>query len=470
MRTNTHSQRPSPQPAGWLHGGARYALLLFGDILIFYTTLILTLVLRYGYEGFESEVFFAHRYAFTIGLLLWLIIFYLGGLYDRLVVVRNILDRRFFALVGIGGLFLILMFYFMPSLGITPKTTLLIFIFVYAVVGYGWRMIFNALVRGAAGRGAVRIMMIGSSLAAGEICDAIANQPGYGYTIGYSLKDGLQTFQNPELFLKEIRDHNIDLLVIPQQLEHDPGAVRILYAALLNGTSISTLPDFYERLFEKVALSILDETWLIRNLADRRSRYQTLRRVSEISIAIILWLLASPILLLITLLIPLTSSGSVLYRQPRIGYDGKLFTLYKFRSMYSHKEKNPDADAGSAQWSSGNGDARVTPFGRFLRNTHLDELPQLFNIICGDMSFVGPRPERPEFTADLEKKIPYYTLRYLVRPGITGWAQLNYQYGASVDDAYQKLQYDIYYIKRRSLWLDMIIILKTIKRLFVEPD
>jgi lipopolysaccharide/colanic/teichoic acid biosynthesis glycosyltransferase len=135
--------------------------------------------------------------------------------------------------------------------------------------------------------------------------------------------------------------------------------------------------------------------------------------------------------------------------------------------MFSDKSINPDADSLSPVWSLGKLDLRVTPVGKFLRFTHIDELPQIFNILAGNMSFVGPRPERPEFTKELEKQIPYYQLRYLSTPGIAGWAQLHFRYGSSVEDAYQKLQYDIYYIKHRSIWLDMTIILKTIKRLFL---
>ncbi len=456
--------------AHWLHGNARYAVLLAGDIVAYYTTLILTLVLRYGADSFHGDVFFVHRYAFSIGLILWLIVFYIGGLYDRHIVVRKVLDRRFFALVGIGGLLLILLFYFVPSLGITPKTTLVIFVIFYAIIGYGWRMIFNSLVHTASGKGSVRVMIIGASVAADEVATSLSGNPAYGYVVVQWLKEGLQSFADPTKFLEDIRSHGIDLLVIPQNLEHDPGAVRVLYAALMSGTSIITLPDFYERIFEKVSLAILDEAWLIRNLSDRRPRYQAIRRVFEVFAAACILVVTSPLLLLVAFLIPLTSRGPIFYKQNRIGYDGRPFVLYKFRSMYNHIEKNPDAEQGSPTWSSGKSDPRITPLGRVLRASHIDELPQLALVIKGTLSFVGPRPERPEFTADLETKIPYYTLRYLVRPGIAGWAQLNYPYGASVEDAYQKLQYDIYYIKHRSFWLDLTIVLKTVKRVFIPAE
>ncbi len=463
-------EHQSSAAAFLLHGGARSLLLVIGDSISYYAALILTLVVRYGAESFHGDVFFVHRYAFTIGLVIWLTVFYIGGLYDRQIVVRSLLDRRFFSLVAIGGIVLIVMFYFSTSLGITPKITLFIFIGMYAVIGYAWRMTCNSVIRSAAGRGSIRLMIIGSSVAADEVVTAIETNTSFGYTLAHWLKDGLQAYADPSSFLEKVRQHQIDVIVIPQNLEHDPGAVRILYSALMSGTSIVTLPDFYERIFEKVSLSILDETWLIRNLADRRPRYRVIRRIAEPIVGALVLAIASPLLVFAAALIWLTSRGSILYRQTRVGYDGKKFTLYKFRSMYAHKEKNPDADQSSPTWSSGSHDPRITPIGRFLRATHIDELPQFINIVRGEMSFVGPRPERPEFTVDLENQIPYYTLRYLVRPGIAGWAQLNYPYGASTSDAYQKLQYDIYYIKRRSVWLDATIILKTIKRIFVPAE
>jgi lipopolysaccharide/colanic/teichoic acid biosynthesis glycosyltransferase len=161
-------------------------------------------------------------------------------------------------------------------------------------------------------------------------------------------------------------------------------------------------------------------------------------------------------------MIKLTSRGSVIYKQQRIGKNGRVFILYKFRTMI------PEAESDGPKWAEEQ-DERVTIIGRFLRRTHLDELPQLINVIKGDLSFVGPRPERPEFVEHLKKKIPYYEIRHLIKPGITGWAQINYKYASSIDDTYEKLQFDIYYIKKRSIVLDILILLKTIKTVFINP-
>jgi lipopolysaccharide/colanic/teichoic acid biosynthesis glycosyltransferase len=167
--------------------------------------------------------------------------------------------------------------------------------------------------------------------------------------------------------------------------------------------------------------------------------------------------LGLPLMGLTALAVRLTSPGPILYHQVRVGQNGKLFTIHKFRSMRA------DAEAATgAVWARQN-DSRITPIGRFLRKTRLDELPQLWNVLKGDMSFVGPRPERPEFVADLTKQIPFYGQRHVVKPGLTGWAQVSYSYGASVEDALAKLQYDLFYIKHLALSLDLFIMVKTIK-------
>jgi len=168
-------------------------------------------------------------------------------------------------------------------------------------------------------------------------------------------------------------------------------------------------------------------------------------------------------MLLIAGLIRVTSPGAVLYHQKRVGQYGRIFTLHKFRSMWTDAEK-----ATGPVWASKEGDTRVTSVGRFLRRSRLDELPQLWNVLKGDMSLVGPRPERPEFVAELTRQIPFYRQRHILRPGLTGWAQVRYTYGASVEDALQKLQYDLFYIKNLSLALDVFIILDTVKTVLLR--
>jgi exopolysaccharide biosynthesis polyprenyl glycosylphosphotransferase len=181
-----------------------------------------------------------------------------------------------------------------------------------------------------------------------------------------------------------------------------------------------------------------------------------LKRVADLILTGVLLILVSPVMLLAALAIKFDSPGSVFYSQLRSGLYGKPFKVYKFRSMYQ------DAEKRGAQWSSQR-DPRITRVGYWLRVMRIDELPQIWNVLCGEMSLIGPRPERPEFDVKLKEAIPYYEVRYLVKPGITGWAQVMYPYGASIEDAYEKLAYDLYYIKNYSLWLDLAIAFKTIR-------
>jgi len=227
----------------------------------------------------------------------------------------------------------------------------------------------------------------------------------------------------------------------------------------LRGMRIYDLNQFLERETGRVELEGLQPSWII--FSDGFKFTEELnaifKRLFDIAASLLLLILTLPILLLSALLIKVTSAGPVFYRQERIGKFGKPFHVIKFRSMYV------DAEVRSGpQWASEN-DPRVTPFGRLLRTTRVDEIPQIFNVLSGDMSFVGPRPERGVFVDELAKDIPFYSERHAVKPGITGWAQLNYPYGASVEDARSKLEYDLYYVKNFSVFLDLLILIQTVR-------
>ena len=232
-----------------------------------------------------------------------------------------------------------------------------------------------------------------------------------------------------------------------------------LLKARFSGLRIIDLSKFYEYTWRKIPVFHLGAAWFFLSdgfsLVANRLRLR-LKRLTDIIFSAVLLALTWPLLLITALLVKLDSfTAPVLYHQVRTGKDGSDFVIYKFRSM------RPDAEVGGAQWAQKN-DQRVTSIGKLIRLTRLDELPQLWNVLVGDMSFIGPRPERPEFNVELEKEIPYYNLRHMVRPGLTGWAQVLYPYGASVEDAREKLQYDLFYIKNFSFMLDLQIVLKTI--------
>jgi exopolysaccharide biosynthesis polyprenyl glycosylphosphotransferase len=225
----------------------------------------------------------------------------------------------------------------------------------------------------------------------------------------------------------------------------------------LRGLQVNDAVEFYEELSGKIWVEALNPQWFVySNGFDCSQPGASFKRCFDVTLALLLTLLAAPLLALIAIAIKLGSAGPVLFRQVRVGLHGRPFVIYKFRSMRNDVE----LETGPA-WAT-ESDPRVTGLGRLLRAFRLDELPQVINVLKGDMSMVGPRPERPCFVSVLEQEIPFYNLRHYLKPGITGWAQVMFQYGASVEDSYEKLQYDLYYAKHKSLRCDVEILLKTI--------
>jgi len=255
-----------------------------------------------------------------------------------------------------------------------------------------------------------------------------------------------------------VREKDVGGIIISMPVHSPLLPTDFLLKCKLNGIMVRDATEFYENVGKKLLLEKLDPIQLLysENLLMTRFRWR-LKLMTEQLIAIVLLILSSPVLLLTAALIKLLSPGPILYKQDRVGKDGKIFKVIKFRSMIPAAEQN-----GKAVWAQ-EGDPRVTPFGRFLRKFRIDELPQLFNVLKGDMAIVGPRPERPEFVKQLQGLIPFYGDRHLVLPGITGWAQVVYPYGSSFADAREKLRYDLYYIKNMSFLFDALIILSTIR-------
>ena len=235
--------------------------------------------------------------------------------------------------------------------------------------------------------------------------------------------------------------------------------VHSLMQLRLKGIPVYRLPDIWETLCYKLPSSLLEDEWFAFSSGFNLvfcGHSLKIKGVMDIIVTGLLSLLVSPLMIFVGLIIKLDSPGPIFYSQLRTGLYGKPFRVYKFRSMYQ------DAEKRGAQWASQR-DPRITRVGYWLRVLRIDELPQIWNVLCGEMSLIGPRPERPEFDVKLKEAIPYYEMRYLVKPGITGWAQVLYPYGSSLEDAYEKLSYDLYYIKNYSLWLDIVIVLKTIR-------
>jgi exopolysaccharide biosynthesis polyprenyl glycosylphosphotransferase len=227
--------------------------------------------------------------------------------------------------------------------------------------------------------------------------------------------------------------------------------------ATRSGFTVQELPAFSEQVFGRVPIDVINAAWFMHMIHPFYRPYsRVVKRAGDLAASTLITLVALPLLPLTALLVRLTSPGPILYSQVRVGERGREFRIYKFRTM------RQDAEAAGAQWAQQN-DPRVTPAGRLMRTTRLDELPQLWNILAGHMSFVGPRPERPEFVTQLEQDLPYYQRRHLVKPGLTGWAQVRQGYTDSVDSAQHKLGYELYYLKHQSLFLDFVIFVETIR-------
>lgn len=258
-----------------------------------------------------------------------------------------------------------------------------------------------------------------------------------------------------------VRDHRIDEIVIALDERGAQLPEQDLIHCRMGGTSVTDSASFAERVTGRVKLDLMESDWLIFAPGFRRGRLRSLaKRGTDLFYSALILAAALPLLPLIALLVKMDSPGPVLYRQKRVGLDGRIFEIYKFRSMRADAEAD-----GKAQWARA-ADGRITRFGRCLRQSRLDELPQLFNVLKGDMSLIGPRPERPEFTEELAARLPLYPKRQTVRPGLTGWAQINYPYGASIEDAREKLEYDLYYVKNYSLFLDLVTLIQTVRIAF----
>ncbi len=276
---------------------------------------------------------------------------------------------------------------------------------------------------------------------------------------GHHFIDKSKIIPKTESILAIARKHHIDEIVVGVRDRRSGGLpVDEVLQCKIHGISVVDLSTFFERETGHVQLQSLNPSWIIFSDGFAQGSLRDItKRLFDICASSMLLLLTLPVMLITALLIPLESRGPVFYRQERVGQGGRSFMVLKFRSMRSDAEKN-----GNPQWA-GQNDSRVTRIGGFIRKVRIDELPQILNVLRGEMSFVGPRPERPFFVEQLTQQIPYYSYRHNVKPGITGWAQICYPYGASVEDAMEKLQYDLYYTKNHSLFLDLIILFQTIQ-------
>jgi sugar transferase (PEP-CTERM system associated) len=311
-----------------------------------------------------------------------------------------------------------------------------------------------------------RVMVLGAGARAARI-EALAAQAGAGFAVvGFvGMNDGASAVQTAvnRADIASLPDHLLQLnageVVLALEERRNALPLNDLLKIKTTGVSIHDFSTFLEQETGRVDLDSLNPSWLIFSdgFSAGRRLSSAAKRLFDIAVSSLILILLGPVILITALVVKLESKGPAFYRQKRVGLYGQLFDVIKLRSMRQDAEVG-----GKAVWAQKD-DPRVTRVGRFIRKTRIDELPQAWSVLKGEMSFVGPRPERPQFVADLEARLPYYAERHVVKPGITGWAQINYPYGASVEDAREKLQLDLYYAKNYSPFLDVLIILQTVR-------
>lgn len=446
---------------------ARTVLLIIVEAMLLFVGMITAVYLRLGMPDGDFELI--KRYGFYkagLATFFCLAAFYLYDLYDFVVMHdRRELVLRLIQALGLAWVALAFASYALPQLMI-GRGVWLIALPLALMLTVTWRIAIHWFL----GHPEIgeRILIVGSGSAAIEIAREVLGRRDAGYRVlGF-------VDSNPELVGKSlinprvvgltndleeiVKREGVDRIIVSMgerrgQFPSD----QLLKLSLSGNVSIEEGASFYERLTGRVHLDMLRPSWLIFSSRGRQARMNAfVRSAFHRVVALLGAILSLPIAILTAILIKLDSRGPVLYRQERVGRNGRPFTLMKFRSMRTDAEKDGPVWARSE-------DDRVTRVGRIIRKIRVDEIPQFWNILKGEMSFVGPRPERPHFVAQLAEEIPYYEQRHLIAPGLTGWAQIKYPYGSSIEDARQKLQYDLYYIKNQSLTLDAVILFETVK-------
>ena len=390
---------------------------------------------------------------------------YYNDFYDLTLVHSNReLVVRLLQAAGSASIMLAALYFVIPGLMIGDGIFVsALFVFMAGI--FGWRLLFNLVSRSF--RLSERILVIGTGDTARKVTRQILDQRDFAYDVVGFIDDDAsrigERIVNPGIvgtpadIGRLIAEHKIDRIIVGLSDRRGKLPVDELLSAKLRGVRVEDATTTYERITGKILIDDLRPSWLIFSdgfHVSRLSRWT--KRAIDLTLAMILAICAAPFMVLTAIAVALESGFPILYCQERVGESGRTFTLFKFRSM------RKDAEQGRPMWAA-DGDERVTRIGRFIRLTRLDELPQIWNILRGDMSFVGPRPERPFFVAELAKEIPFYMQRHAVKPGLTGWAQVKYRYGSSIEDAMEKLRYDLYYIKHLSVFFDLTIVFDTVK-------
>ena len=442
--------------------------LLFADAAIIYGGIVLALYLRLGQDGVDYELNERNGWSkIILATLVCLLVLYFYDLYDFTVTSnRRELMLGLVQALGIAWALLAFLFYFIPPLFI-GRGVLIIAVPVVLILLLTWRILIHYLT-GHPDIGE-KILIVGTGTTAQATAKSVWERRDAGYRIvGFVTENGAKPSEMPSNINLIGSADNLEQIIKREKINRVVIAVRerrgtfptetLLKMSLAGNVNIEECTSFFERVTGQVHIDMVRPSWLIFGGRKRDTHLKTFfREVIHRSLALFGLIVSLPIAALTAILVKIDSKGPIFYSQERVGKNGIVFNVMKFRSMKTDAEKD-----GKPVWATADDD-RTTRVGRVIRKIRVDEIPQFWNIIKGEMSFVGPRPERPHFVSQLAEEIPYYEHRHLTAPGLTGWAQIKHPYGASVEDARCKLQYDLYYIKNQSLALDLIIVFETVK-------
>ena len=440
-----------------------YFLLAVIEFFVLMAAYYVGIDLRFNENVWENRLgdFFVHALVFTVVMQISLVAF---GAYQRQHDEPGaMIAARVGASMMLGMLLLSLAFYVIPEFmlgrGAFALAVFVSFVFIMMV-----RLVFRRISNAYDLR--TRILVLGAGNTANLIKVAESNDELHGLNfVGFMPMPGdrdtdsrISMAKTPGAMVKFVTENNIDVIVLAMDERREGLPVHELLDCKMGGVEVLDLLTFFERYTSKIRLDIMQPSWLFLSEGFEINDFRRMwKRLFDIVCVLVLAPVVLPVAVLASIAILIESRGreGVIYSQTRVSENGRHFQIYKFRSMVMEAEKD-----GVARWAAKN-DARITRVGSVLRKFRIDELPQLFNVLRGDMSFVGPRPERPEFVEKLSENIPYYNERHRVKPGLSGWAQIRYPYGASEEDGFEKLQYDLYYVKNCSVLLDMLVILQT---------
>lgn len=435
-------------------------LLLIGDIICLTLSLWFMLYLR-GFSVPTFEVFEAHLVAFGSLFLSSVVVFYISGLYEKHnSILRSRLSSVIIKSQIANSLLAISFFYFIPYFGITPKTNLFIYLLISIIIISLWRLVFYPLLLPGKKRTAV---IIGSGAEMEDIIKEINNDPHYDFQLSRIID--LKTTNKitiPDIIKHEVTENDVSMIVLDLDHASIKDVSPKLFDLIFMKVDFVPMYSVYEHVFYRIPYSALKHDWFIENISSRaKGVYSFGKRVIDIVLASTAFILSLPFYPIVWAALKIQDGGPLFITQERLGQGNNKFIIRKFRSM-----KQAKSDAGD--WVIKDDD-RITRFGRIMRKTSIDEFPQFWSIIKGDMSIIGPRPEMYERGIKLSHDIPYYNIRNLLKPGLTGWAQVNQDLPPqSLEETKLKLAYDIYYVKNKSLFMDFVIVLKTIRSLFLR--